>query len=147
MKSSHSEQERKHRKKVVVDTSVLISATIVDGAYRKLIRRLLEMDFELCIPQAVIDEYHDITSQSKFDKYQPLFTEIFSEFSKSSIILPAPSIIKYTFENSPEDEVIINCCVENSINYLITADKKTVGTFNGLEVIYVTDFYSHFLIN
>lgn len=135
------------RKRVVVDTTVLISATIVDGAYRKLIRKLLNMDFELCIPQEVIDEYNEVIKRPKFSKYEPLFTEIVEELKKSSIILPITTVQKHKIENSPEDENIINCCVENSVDYLVTSDKKTIGKYNGLEVVSAEDFYFRFLTN
>ena len=81
-----SQTTEDQRKRVVVDTTVLISATIVDGAYRKLIRKLLSMDFELCIPLEVIDEYNEVIERPKFRKYEPLFTEILEELKKSSII-------------------------------------------------------------
>lgn len=135
------------RKKVVVDTTVLISATIKDGAYRKLIRKLLALDFELCIPQEVIDEYNEVIKRPKFSKYEPLFTEILEEFKKSSIILPAAITQKHKIEHSSEDENIINCCVENKIDYLVTSDRKTIGKYNGLEVIFAEDFYSRYLTN
>lgn len=135
------------RKRVVVDTTVLISATIVDGAYRKLIRKLLNMDFELCIPQEVIDEYNEIIKRPKFSKYEPLFTEVVEELKKSSIILPIATVQKHKIGNSPEDENIINCCVENSVDYLVTSDKKTIGKYNGLEVVFAEDFYFRFLTN
>ncbi|MBM3282991.1 putative toxin-antitoxin system toxin component, PIN family [Candidatus Gottesmanbacteria bacterium] len=135
------------RKKVVVDTAVLISATIVDGAYRKLIRKLLQADFELCIPQEVINEYYEVIQRPKFKKYEPLFTEIFEELKKSSIILPIAKTYKHKLVSFPEDEGIINCCVENNIAYLVTHDKEIIGKYNGLEVIFAQDFYSQFLTN
>jgi putative PIN family toxin of toxin-antitoxin system len=147
MKLKHSEKEGKNTGRVVVDTSVLISATIVDGAYRKLLRRLLTMDFELCIPREVIEEFEEIIKQDRFARYEPLFTEIFEELKKSSIILPSAINRKYCIKDSPEDEAIINCCIENGVNYLITHDMKTLGKFNGLEVIFAQDFYSRFLTN
>lgn len=135
----------KQKNRVVVDTSVLVSAIISAGAYRKLIRKLLGMDFELCIPKEVIEECEEVIAQAKFSKYNPLFTEIFDELKKSSIILPSGTSIKYIIESSPEDESIINCCVENGVSYLITADGRTLGKYNGLEVLHATDFYSRFL--
>lgn len=144
MKSLRTE---KLRKKVVVDTTVLISATIVDGAYRKLIRKLLYMDFELCIPQEVIDEYYEVIKRPKFRKYKPFFPKIFEELKKSSIILPIAATVKHKIISSPEDEGIINCCVENNIDYLVTHDTKTIGRYNGLEVIFAQNFYSSFLTN
>jgi putative PIN family toxin of toxin-antitoxin system len=147
MKFQDSELEKNPQNKVVVDTSILISAVIVDGAYRKLLRKLLAADFELCIPQEVIDEFYEIIKQEKFKKYKPFFLEIFEELRKSSILLPYPKNIKYTIENSKEDEGIINCCAENKVNYLITHDKKTLGQYNGLTVIFAQDFYSTFLSN
>lgn len=144
MKYPHTENQRN---RVVVDTTVLISATIVDGAYRKLIRKLLDMDFELCIPQEVLDEYNEVIKRPKFTRYDPLFTEILEELKKSSIILPIATIKKHKIEHSPEDEEIINSCVENKINYLVTSDKRTIGRYNGLEVIFAQDFYSRFLSN
>ena len=141
------ESEKKYKKRVVVDTSILISAIITDGAYRKLLRKLLAADFELCIPQEVIDEFQEIIKEKKFKKYQPFFIEIFDELRKSSILLPYPTHQKFVLENNKEDETIINCCAENGIHFLITADRKTIGQFNGLEVIYAPDFYSQYLSN
>lgn len=142
-----SENEEKDKKRVVVDTSILISAVITDGAYRKLLRKLLANNYELCIPQDVIDEFQIITKEKKFQKYKPLFTEIFDELRKSSILLPYATKNKHTLDNSKEDERIINCCVENGIDYLVTSDKKTTGKYNGLIVIFAQDFYSLFLSN
>ena len=145
-----SENKKEVKKKVVVDTSILISATLTDGAHRKLIRKLIASDFESCIPQEVIDEFNEIISLGKlgkFKKYQPLYTEIFDELRRSSILLPYPSDNKYALEHSKEDEGIVNCCTENGIDYLVTIDKKTVGQYNGLFVIFAQDFYSSFLTN
>lgn len=147
MKSQTSRNEEEAKKRVVLDTSVLISAIIVDGAYRKLLRKLLAADFELCIPQEVIDEFQKLIIEKKFQKYQPIFMEIFEELRKSSILLPYATRNKYLFEQFKGDEGIINCCVENNIDYLITIDKRTVGKYNGLIVIFAQEFYSLFLSN
>ena len=136
-----------NKKKVVVDTSILISAVIVDGAYRKLLRKLLASDFELCIPQEVIDEFQEMIKGEKFKKYEPHFIQIFEELRKSSILLPYPSFNKYMLKKAKEDEGIVNCCVESNVDYLITHDKKTLGTYNGLTVIFAQDFYSSFFSN
>ena len=142
-----SENEEKNKKKVVVDTSILISAVIIDGAYRKLLRKLLATNYQLCIPQEVIDEFQNIVKEKKFQKYKPLFMEIFEELRKSSILLPYATQNKYILENFKEDEGIINCCVENGIDYLVTNDKKTTGKYNGLIVIFAQEFFSLFLSN
>ncbi|KKS69551.1 putative toxin-antitoxin system toxin component, PIN family [Candidatus Daviesbacteria bacterium RIFCSPLOWO2_01_FULL_43_38] len=147
MKLSHTEKDQNARPRVVVDTSILISATLTDGPYRRLVRELLTAGFEICIPAEVIEEYERITAQPKFKKYEPLFTQILEELKKSAILLPPASYKKYSIEGSEEDENIINCCVENQIDYLITYDQGTVGKYNGLEVIIATEFYSRFFAN
>jgi len=147
MKSSPIEKNQNTRPRVVVDTSVLISATLTDGPYRRLIRELISADFEICISIEVIEEYKRITAQSKFKRYEPLFTQIFDELEKSALLLPPATEKKYRVTSSEEDEDIINCCVENHINFLITYDNGTVGRYNGLEVIMANDFYSRFLTN
>ena len=145
MKLLPIEKNQNARPRVVVDTSILISATLTDGPYRRLIRELITSDFEICIPVEVIEEYERITAQSKFKKYEPLFTSILEELKKSAILLSPADHKKYSIEGSAEDENIINCCVENHIDYLITYDQGTIGRYNGLEVIIATEFYSRFL--
>ena len=145
MKSAHIEKNQKTRPRVVVDTSVLIAATLIDGSYRRLIRELIVADFEICIPIEVIKEYERITNQPKFKKYEPLFVQIFDELKKSAILLPQATNKKYTIEGSEEDENIINSCVENNIDYLITYDLRTIGKYNGLEVLIASKFYSRYL--
>lgn len=147
MKLIPSEKNQNTRPRVVVDTSVLITATLTDGPYRRLIRELLKADFEICIPVEVIEEYERITAEPKFKKYEPLSTQIFDELKKSAILLSPTINKKYTIEGSEEDENIINCCAENNISYLITYDQKTVGRYNGLEIILATEFYSRFFAN
>lgn len=147
MKSSPTEKNQRARPRVVVDTSILISATLTDGPYRRLIRELLATDFEICIPIEVIEEYERITALPKFKKYEPLFTQIFDELKKSAILLPPATYKKHTIEGSEEDENIINCCAENHIDYLITYDQGTIGRYNGLEVILAIEFYSRFFAN
>lgn len=147
MSQISANEKNPNKKKVVVDTSILISAVIVDGAYRKLLRKLLASDFELCIPQEVIDEFQEMIKEDKFKKYEPHFIQIFEELRKSSILLPYPSVHKYILEKAKEDEGIINCCVEGHVDYLITHDKKTLGKYNGLTVMFAQDFYSSFFSN
>ena len=112
-----------------------------------MLRKLLVADFELCIPQEVIDEFQEYIQKEKFQKYKPYFNEIFEELRKSSILLPYPVRKKYILEKNKEDEGIINCCSENHVNYLVTSDKRTVGKYNGLAVIFAQEFYSIFLLN
>ena len=140
-------KEKSNKDKVVVDTSILITAVLVDGAYRKLLRKLLDAGFELPIAQEVIDEFNEVIKREKFKKYEPHFIEIFEELRKSSVLLPYATKISYEIEGSKEDEGIVNCCVENHIDYLITHDKGTLGKYNGLTVIHAQDFYSSFLAN
>lgn len=147
MISNPLENENKPKKRVVVDTSIIIAAVISDGAYRKLIRKLLAADFELCIPQEVLDEFNEIIQENKFKKYHPLFIQILDELRKSSILLPYPTKIKFKTDEFKEDEGIINCCVENHIDYLVTSDKETEGAYNGLKVIFAQKFYSSFLLD
>ena len=147
MTSQAFKKRKLSKKRVVVDTSILISAVIVDGAYRKLLRKLIAADFELCIPQEVIDEFQKIIQKEKFQKYKPYFIDIFEELRKSSILLPYQTRIKYVLQENKEDEGIINCCAENHIDYLITSDKKTVGRYNGLIVVFAKEFYANFLLN
>lgn len=147
MRSQISEKEKINKKRVVVDTSILISAVIIDGAYRKLLRKLLAADFELCIPQEVIDEFQEIIKEDKFRKYEPIFIEVFEELRKSSILLPYPSTNKFSLKENKEDEGIINSCAENRVDYLITSDKNTAGEYNGLIVIFAQEFYSLFFTN
>jgi len=133
--------------RIVIDTSILISAVLVDGAYRKLLRKLLLTEFALYIPQEVLDEFEEKTQEQKFQKYRPFFTEILDELHTSAIILPSAKQKRYMLKHCKEDEGIINCCVENVIDYLVTSDKRTVGKYNGLEVIFAQDFYYRFLTN
>ena len=56
MKLLPIEKNQNARPRIVVDTSILISATLTDGPYRRLIRELITSDFEICIPVEVIEE-------------------------------------------------------------------------------------------
>lgn len=66
----------------------------------------------------------------KNQKTRPRVVVDTSELKKSAILLPQATNKKYTIEGSEEDENIINSCVENNIDYLITYDLRTIGKYN-----------------
>ncbi len=109
------------KKRVVIDTNILISALGWEGKPRQVFQRVLNNEFELILPKKQLEELRRVMDYPKFE---------FTDEQKSRFIgvLLAVVIIVETHDSidiikdDPSDNVILEAAVENNAHYLISGD-------------------------
>ena len=121
---------------VVLDTNVLLSATLWNGSVsQKLLFTLIRKNAKIYSSPAILDEYHHVLTRD-FD-YTP-------EEAKDLIkkLLPALTLITPTrnitaVKGDPDDNEIIECAIAAHAETIITYDKHLLklNGFMGLKIL------------
>ena len=111
--------------KLVVDTNVLISALLWQGAPHELLRLIEAGTFTLCITPVLLEELGDVLSRPKFStRIKERKTS--SEDLLAGIIdiaeLHPDRAIEPIVKNDPEDDKFLSCALVSGAKYIITGD-------------------------
>ena len=110
------------KKKVVLDTNILISALGWPGKPREIFRRILNNEFELVVSHQQLDELRRVMGYPKFK---------FTEDQKArfiTILLEVATVVK-TFgdikiiEEDPDDNVILETATVGNAEFIISGDE------------------------
>jgi len=129
------------KKKVVLDTNVLISAFGWKGKQRIIFEKILNREFELIISQKQLIELYEVLSYPKFN---------FKEEQKlrfMGIIYSVATIVN-TFRNikviqeDPSDNVILESAVITKADFLISGDEHLlkIKEFDNTKIVTASEF-------
>ncbi|MBU0979471.1 MAG: putative toxin-antitoxin system toxin component, PIN family [Nanoarchaeota archaeon] len=123
-------------KAAVLDTNVLISATLWDGSEaQKLLFKLIELDVKIFSSSQILAEYEKVLKRD-FDYHDEEVSNIIEKIM-SFASLVAPNKTVDVVKDDPEDNKIIACAIESSADCIITYDKHllNIAEFNGIKII------------
>ena len=101
--------------------------------------------WEIYISQTAINEFLEVISRNKFDKYflnRPNGREIFTENFLKSVIIVEPTE-KINDCQDPKDNQFLEIAVCVNAVYLVTGDKKdllSMNPYRGIEIITAREF-------
>jgi len=108
--------------RVVLDTNVLISATLWDESVsQKLLFELINSGCEIFVSAEILAEYQRVLKRDfgYADKNICLIINKILRFSSLVVRLEKIELVK----DDPEDDKIVSCAVSSSSDYIITYDK------------------------
>lgn len=128
------------KKKIVLDTNIIISAFGWEGNSRELLRQILNQEHECILSVKIVKELKKVLDYPKFK-----FT---SEQKKKflEIVLQISTVIETKIEldvcDDKNDNIFLECSIEGKADYIITGDDDLLRLkkFNNVEIISVKDF-------
>lgn len=126
--------------KIVIDTNVIVSS-IIQRSYPYFIINELFIDdkIQLCTSDALIAEYYDVLSRSKFSKFQDFYLKaelLLAEIElKSKHYFPT---IKLDLISDVDDNMILELADESFADYIITGNSNDFTFTNYKETKIVT---------
>lgn len=114
---------------VVLDTNVLISATLWDGSEaQQLLLKLLQSDNKIFSSVEILSEYQRVLKRD----FGYLDNEIIYilEIILSFVTLIDPKEKVNIIKDDPDDNKIIECALASSAEYIITYDKHLLNLKN-----------------
>ena len=109
--------------RVVLDTNVLLSATVWRGSVAsKLLYKLLQLQANIFCSNEIIREYKRVLKRDLDYSDEEVFELLEKVFSFVSLVYPKEkvSIVK----EAPADDRIIECALASKSDYLVTYDKE-----------------------
>ena len=132
------------KKKVVLDTNVLISSLLKPKSKaRDIYRLVLKREIELYTSVDLINELSRVLEYPKFgfEKFQK---EVFlKNLTRVATILVNPGLRISVIKEDPPDNKFLECAVEAKADYLISGDNKhllPLKNFRGIKIVNPSEF-------
>ena len=112
--------------RVVLDTNVLISATIFEGSEaQKLVNALVKYGVEICCSHEMLEEYEnsiarDFVEKKKLEITKERLPFLVARIRSLVILIGADAEIRAS--RDPEDDKIIGCALAGGCDYLVSYD-------------------------
>ena len=132
------------KKKVVLDTNVLISSLLKsESKARDIYRLVLRREIELYASVDLINELSRVLEYPKFG-FEKLQKEVFlKNLIRVATILVNPGLRINVIKEDPPDNKFLECAVEAKADYLISGDNKhllLLKNFQGIKIISPSEF-------
>ena len=107
--------------RVVLDTNVLLVSISRKSKHHPIFKAILDGTIELCISNAILEEYHEIIG----DRWSPSMAQNIVE-----VLLKSPFVLRFDphynwtlIINDPDDDKFADCAVASGAYFLVTEDK------------------------
>jgi len=127
--------------KIVLDTSVLISAIVFGGRPREILEKVIAGTFTMAISAEMLAEFQGVLEGPKFRYPSAIVQTIVAELvSVSELVRPAMNVVQ--IKDDPADNRILECALESSAAYIVTGDRHLLelGQFEGIPILEVAAF-------
>lgn len=131
--------------RVVVDTNVLVSGTIVRyGASSRIVDTALVREITLITSQTLLDEYLDAVHRRHIAKrYRNIAPRVqnVADFLRRRAVHVKGRVIEPVLSD-PDDDFILACAVEGKANYIVSGDDHLLklGRYRGIKILTPRDF-------
>ena len=131
--------------RITVDTNVLISATFWHGDSEKIINKVENKELILVLSEPILEEYYKVL---EYDEIKEKIINKELEMKQSvlrvsliSEIIEVKSKIDL-IKDDTEDNKIIECAVDGSVNYIISKDKHLlkIKEYKGIKILKPEEF-------
>ncbi len=127
--------------KLVLDTNVLISATLWDNSVsHKLLIKLIEKNVELFTTLEIMNEYKKAVMRD-FQYSEEKVDEIIEKLLSFMKLIETNSKIEFIKED-PDDNKILECAKDSDSGYILSYDNHLlkIQEFEGIKILRPDDF-------
>jgi len=131
---------------VVLDTNVLISASIAEQGYSTaILRAARQRRILLVVSPYIIQEYAAVMHRPHIiRKYQGIEgrLEALTRYLNVHTILVEPQTIERIVPDDPKDDAILACALAGQAHYIVSGDEhlQKLGAFRSIKILTPRDF-------
>jgi putative PIN family toxin of toxin-antitoxin system len=131
--------------RVVLDTNVLVSATIAEGKSRKLLRLAIQRRYLLIKSKEAIEEFVEVLQRPKFRMTRNDVIKAKNALVKTGKTIKLTSK-RRVIEEDPDDDIFINISLDGNADYIVSGDTHLLrlSNYKGIEIITVNDMLKKF---
>ena len=130
--------------RIVIDTNVLVSAIFFGGKPQEIVELAYQQRVTAVASPEIVEEY-----QETIDELARRFSRTGTDHALVRIVASFDVVEisrKVAVCRDPDDDKFLSCAAEGKCLYIVSGDKDllSVGTFEGVEVVTVTEFLERF---
>lgn len=131
--------------RIVLDTNILVSATISEGKPRDLLRLAIQRRYLLIKSTGTIEEFVEVLQRPEFRMTGKEVVKAKNALVKTGKTIKVTSKRKIVRED-PDDDIFINTALDGNADYLVSGDPHLLGLSNykGIEIVTVNDMLKKF---
>lgn len=131
--------------RIVLDTNILVSATISEGKPRDLLRLAIQRRYLLIKSTGTIEEFVEVLQRPEFRMTGKEVVKAKNALVKTGKTIKVTSKRKIVRED-PDDDIFINTALDGNADYLVSGDPRLLGLSNykGIEIVTVNDMLKKF---
>jgi len=108
--------------KIIIDTNVLISATIADGKPEHTINFIVASDdWDWIVSEAILHEYRQVLNRPKLKLSDPVKQKWLNIVKEATIKINVE--VEVNFPRDRKDEKFLACAVVGDADFLLTGDR------------------------
>lgn len=133
--------EKKEKRKVVLDTNILVSALNFPGKERKIFDLFLQGEIDVYISPFILEEL-SYTLVKKFKWKNSDCQKIIKKIKKKAVLVEPKERISIIKEKEADNR-ILECAFEAKVDFIISGDKKhlfPLKKFKGIKILRASEF-------
>ncbi len=127
--------------KVVVDTNVLVSATLFGGNPEKILDLVEEGKIKILISEKILEEFREVL-QEKFG-FSLSMAELVASGIREISSLTAPTQRVNVIKEKEADNRVLECAIEGRTQYIVSGDTKhlqSLKEYRGIKILSPAEF-------
>lgn len=137
--------KKERKKKIVIDTNIIISALGWGGLPDELIQMVARGELELYISLEIMDEITRVMDYPKFNFSSKKKQTLWAILEDKAIVVETTRKI-HVISDDPPDNMFLSCAVSANVDYIVSGDKHLLSLeeFDDIKIITVADFLREF---
>lgn len=132
--------------RVVLDTNVLVSGTIVrHGFPGRILVAVLDERITLVVSPYLLAEYLNVIQRPHIAKKYPNLSDwlvLVRRFISANAISVSPTSVPRVIQDDPKDDAILACALTGGVQYIVSGDQHLLklGSYHGIEIVTPREF-------
>jgi len=134
--------------RVVLDTNVFVSATIVQGKQFELLKLAKLGKIKLIASPEIIGEFREVISRKKFSfSEEQIFNAVKQILEIAEIIIPQHKL--NVVQEDIDDNKILECATESNADFIVSGDPHLLNLkyYKNIKIVNATEFFDKFYID
>ena len=129
--------------KVVVDTNILISATIIQGKQFEILKLAKLGKINLITSPNILKEFEEVISREKFGFSKEQVSLAIKQILEIAEIIISQHKIDF-IKSDPDDNIVLECALESNADIIISGDAHLLDLkkYKEIQIINATEFFN-----
>lgn len=134
--------------RIVLDTNVLVSATIIKGKQFEFLKLAKLGKIKLITSPEIVKEFKEVISREKFGFSEEQISNALKKILEiTELIIPQHKL--NVIKDDPDDNMIIECALESSADFIVSGDPHLLElkSYRDIKIVNATEFFNKWYLN